>query len=75
MAEEEDRSEKLSREDGDALRNLLLYLRYVMRHKFVVIAQKTGLTKKRSLRSPVAAAEAQSLSKSRYTNMPESAGS
>lgn len=43
MAEEEDRSEKLSREDGDALRNLLLYLRYVMRHKFVVIAQKTGI--------------------------------
>lgn len=43
MAEEEDRSEKLSREDGDALRNLLLYLRYVMRHKFVAIAQKSGV--------------------------------
>lgn len=43
MADDDDRSDKLSREEGDALRNLLLYLRYVMRHKFVVIAHKAGV--------------------------------
>ena len=39
-----DQSERLSREEGDALRNLLLYLRYVLRHQFVAIAQKVNVS-------------------------------
>jgi hypothetical protein len=36
-------SERLSKEEGDALRNLLHYLRYTMRHQYVAIAQKIGV--------------------------------
>ncbi|KYK49429.1 hypothetical protein A1D31_39850 [Bradyrhizobium liaoningense] len=40
---DEDLSERLSKEEGDALRNLLLYLRYVIRHQYVTIARKVQL--------------------------------
>jgi hypothetical protein len=42
--DEIDQSERLSKEEGDALRNLLLYLRYVMRHQYVTIAHKVQVT-------------------------------
>lgn len=42
-SDEEDRSARLSKEEGDELRNLLHYLRYVMRHQFVAIARKTNV--------------------------------
>jgi hypothetical protein len=41
--DEVDHSERLSKEDGDALRNLLLYLRYVMRHQIKTIARKVDV--------------------------------
>jgi len=36
-------SERLSKEEGDALRNLLLYLRYILKHRYVMIAHKVDL--------------------------------
>jgi hypothetical protein len=38
--DETNQSERLSREEGDALRNLLLYLRYVLGHQYVAIAKR-----------------------------------
>lgn len=40
---EAEQSERLSQDEGEALRDLLVYLRYEMRHQFKAIAKKLGI--------------------------------